>query len=67
MTLDQDTGEYAATIPGSFVVSDWDLMYFVEAIAKNGNGRMVPDLEQEMPYVIVSVTRQRKGKLGEER
>ena len=32
-------------------------MYFVEAVAKNGDGRMAPDMEQEMPYVIVPVQR----------
>ncbi len=57
MTLDPATGKYAGTIPGSFIVPEWDLMYFVEAVAKNGGGRMVPDLEQEMPYVIVRVER----------
>jgi hypothetical protein len=57
MTLDSATGKYAGTIPGSFIVPEWDLMYFVEAVAKNGEGRMVPDLEQEMPYVIVPVVR----------
>jgi hypothetical protein len=57
MKLDPATGKYAGTIPGSFVVSKWDLMYFVEAVAKNGEGRTAPDLEQEMPYVIVPVER----------
>ncbi|MCH5373845.1 MAG: hypothetical protein JJ992_07705, partial [Planctomycetes bacterium] len=57
MTRDRTTGDYAATIPGSFIVPEWDLMYFVEAVDQNGNGRMVPDLEAEMPYVIVPVKR----------
>ena len=57
MTLDPATGKYVGTIPGSFIVPQWDLMYFVEAIASHGAGVMVPDLEQEMPYVIVPVDR----------
>ncbi len=55
MTLDPDTGNYVGTIPGLFIMAEWDLMYFVEALAKNGDGRMAPDMEQEMPYVIVPV------------
>jgi hypothetical protein len=57
MTRDPATGNYVGTIPGSFIVPEWDLMYFVEAVAKNGDGRIVPNLEQEMPYVIVPVDR----------
>ena len=57
MMLLPTTGKYTATIPGSFITSEWDLMYFVAAVAKNGEGRMAPDMEQEMPYVIVPVQR----------
>ena len=57
MKLDPATGKYAGTIPGSFIVSEWDVMYFVEAVTKHGDGRTAPDLEQEMPYVIVRVER----------
>ena len=32
-------------------------MYFVEALDDVGNGRMVPDLEDEMPDVIVKLQR----------
>jgi hypothetical protein len=48
---------YTATIPGSFIVPKWDLMYFVEAVDRKGNGRNYPDLEIEAPYVIVPVAR----------
>jgi hypothetical protein len=57
MTVDPETGRYAGNIPGRFIVSVWDLIYFVEAYPKTGNGRMAPDLDQEMPYVIVPVER----------
>lgn len=59
MRLDPATGKYVGTIPGSFIVPEWDLMYFVEAVTTSGAGCMVPDLEQEMPYVIVPVMRSR--------
>ncbi len=51
------TGSYRAAIPAAFIDPKWDLMYFVEAVGKNGAGRMYPDLEREAPYVIVSVKR----------
>ena len=57
MTLDAKTGNFVARIPGAFITPKWDLMYFVEAIDQSGNGRNYPDLETEMPYVIVGVDR----------
>jgi len=48
---------YAARIPGTFITAKWDLIYYVEAIDKNGNGRIYPDLDKETPYVIVAVQR----------
>jgi hypothetical protein len=44
-------------IPGKFTVPQWDLMYLIEALDTRGNGRMYPDMEIEMPYVIASVDR----------
>jgi len=52
-----EAGVYRATVPGDFVVPQWDLMYFVEAIDKAGNGMIWPDLLKEMPYVIVTIDR----------
>jgi hypothetical protein len=49
--------EYAATIPGEFVESRWNLMYFIEAIDRAGNGVMWPDFNHEPPYVIVKLAR----------
>jgi len=57
MSLDAASGLYAANIPASFVDPKWDLMFFVEALDNHGNGRMYPDLEVEMPYVVVPVKR----------
>ena len=57
MRRNPSTGLYEATIPGRFIVPEWDLMYLVEAVDRKGNGRMYPDLEKEMPYVVVELER----------
>ncbi len=57
MAFDRASGRYVGVIPGSFIVPEWDLMYFVEVLPKHGPGRKAPDLEREMPYVIVPVER----------
>jgi hypothetical protein len=57
MAFDAKTGLYAAAIPAAFIDPKWDLMYFVEAVGKDGAGRMCPDLERDIPYVIVPVKR----------
>jgi hypothetical protein len=57
MQYDSQAGLWSATIPGEFVVTQWDLMYFIEAIDTLGNGRMHPDMDAEMPYVIVELDR----------
>ncbi len=55
------SGLYEATIPGEFLVAKWDVMYFVEAMDKKGNGRMYPDLEKDAPYVIVTLERRERA------
>ena len=57
MSFNPQTGLYTAEIPGEFIIPEWDLMYFLEVIDTNGNGRMIPDFEKEMPYVIVELER----------
>ncbi|MBI4873108.1 MAG: hypothetical protein HY822_00595, partial [Acidobacteria bacterium] len=57
MILDPQTGRHAATIPGSFIVPQWDLIYFVEVLDKQGHGRMYPDLDHDTPYVLVPLIR----------
>ena len=57
MQYDPQTELWSATIPGEFVVPQWDLMFFIEAADTLGNGRMYPDMEIEMPYVIVKLDR----------
>ena len=56
----QPTGrpdEFAATIPGEFLVPEWDAMYFIEAIDGAGHGTMWPDFRHEPPYVFVRLLR----------
>ena len=57
MALDAQTGLYAASIPAAFIDPHWDLMYFVEVVDRNGNGRIYPDLEVETPYLVTDVKR----------
>ena len=61
VTLDmQPTGrpdEYAATIPLEFIDPQWDVMYFIEAVDRAGNGTHWPDFEREAPYLMVHLRR----------
>lgn len=57
MRLDAATGLYTAVIPGDFIVPEWDLMYFAEAMDAQGNGSIIPDLDVEAPYVMVPLLR----------
>ena len=50
--------EYAATIPLEFIDPQWDVMYFIEAVDRAGNGTHWPDFEREAPYVMVHLRRQ---------
>ena len=49
------TGIYSASIPGSFITKQWDLMYYIEIVDNHGTGRIYPDLERDTPYVIQAV------------
>jgi hypothetical protein len=56
----QPTGEkdrYRAVIPAEEIPPTWDLMYFIEAMDKAGNGHIHPDLNRETPYVVVRLQR----------
>jgi hypothetical protein len=48
---------YRAVIPAEEVVPAWDLMYFIEAMDRQGNGRIYPDLNRETPYFVVRLAR----------
>lgn len=58
--VEDGKGVYSATIPGAFIVPQWDLMYFVEVIDRVGQHGNYPDLDREAPYVIVPVDRERR-------
>jgi hypothetical protein len=49
--------QYQAVIPAADIPPTWDLMYFIEAMDKDGNGRIHPDLNRETPYIIVHLRR----------
>ena len=49
MAVDSQSGLYTASIPAAFIDPHWDLMYFVEIVDREGNGRMYPDLAVETP------------------
>jgi hypothetical protein len=46
-----------ATIPGSYTVPRYDLMYYVEAVDRHGNGAFYPNPDRAVPYVVVKVSR----------
>ncbi|CAN0603603.1 unnamed protein product [Ectocarpus sp. 12 AP-2014] len=48
---------YKATIPSQFFDGIYDVMYFVEVMDTKGNGKIYPDLEVEIPYVVVQLKR----------
>jgi len=58
MVFNDATGRYHGQIPSEFTTGKYDVMYFIEATDKKGNGRMYPDMEKETPYIIVSIERQ---------
>jgi hypothetical protein len=57
MRREGTTGIYGASIPGSFITTQWDLIFYVEVVDNHGTGRIYPDLEHETPYVIEPVRR----------
>ncbi len=54
----KEKGLYEATIPAADIDPQWDLMYFIEMMDRNGHGRIFPDLNKETPYRFISLARQ---------
>ena len=52
-----EKAEWSAVIPPENIPPTWDLMYYIEAMDNDGNGRMYPDLNKETPYIIVKLQR----------
>ena len=48
---------YSAVIPVEHIESKWDLMYFIETMDNQGNGRIYPNLETTTPYIVVRLER----------
>ncbi len=57
MKPDTKSEKWVATIPGDFIVPEWNLMYFIEVTDQKGNGKMFPDFEKVAPYIIVELDR----------
>ena len=54
------TGEkdqYRTVIPTEQIDPTWDIMYFIEAMDNQGNGRIYPDLDLATPYGVVKLQR----------
>jgi len=49
--------QYRASIPAEHLEPTWDLMYFIEAMDKDCNGRIHPDLNNETPHIVVKLQR----------
>jgi hypothetical protein len=49
--------QYQAVVPAAQIDTKWDFMYFIEAMDKQGIGKIHPDLNRETPYVVVPLTR----------
>ncbi len=49
--------QYRAVVPAQHVAAKWDFMYLIEVMDHHGNGQIHPDLEKEMPYVVVHLQR----------
>ncbi len=48
---------YKAVIPGEALTTEFDLMYFFEAIDEFGNGAFYPNPDKEDPHIVVKVRR----------
>ena len=51
------TDHYRAVIPADHLAPTWDVMYFIEVMDKQGNGRIHPDLNKTTPYIVVKLQR----------
>jgi hypothetical protein len=48
---------YQAVVPARQIDPQWDFMYFIEVMDKNGAGQIYPSLDQETPYRLVNLIR----------
>ena len=57
MTPAAEKDVYEAVIPVQDINPRFDLMYFIEVMDNNGNGKIYPDMNQQTPYVVVKLIR----------
>jgi hypothetical protein len=48
---------YQVIVPAEQINPKWDFMYLIEVMDNNGRGKIYPDLNKELPYVIVRLIR----------
>ena len=49
--------QYEAAIPGDYINPRYDLMYYLEAVDRFGNGVFYPNPDRVPPYIVVKVRR----------
>jgi hypothetical protein len=57
MTPTGSPDEYQATVPPEKISPQFDFMYYIEAMDKDGVGCIWPDFEKQTPYVVVKLQR----------
>jgi hypothetical protein len=57
VTMTRVGEKYIATIPGKFITSEYDMMYYFEAFDSHGNACIYPNADIETPYFVVKVKR----------
>ena len=57
MALATENDIYEAIIPVQDINPRFDLMYFIEVMDTNGNGKIYPDMNIQTPYVVVRLIR----------
>ena len=57
MTPSTEKDIYEATIPIQGINPRFDLLYLIEVMDNNGNGKTYPDMNIQTPYVIVKLVR----------
>lgn len=56
----RSTGEkdmFEAVVPAEQINPKWDFMYFIQLMDNDNKGMIYPDLNREMPYIIVKLIR----------
>jgi hypothetical protein len=64
VAMDRNGSDYVATIPGTAISTDYDLMYYFEAFDELGNACLYPNPDVSQPYVVVKVRRSASGRIS---